>query len=102
MPYRDLREFLTALEEHQELRTIQGADWNLEIGTITELNYERQGPAFLFDSIKDYPKGYRILTNAMDNLPVLCWPSISRPTSTWTARWMPIRKRLLPTHPYLP
>ena len=69
MPYRDLREFLTALEEHQELRTIQGADWNLEIGTITELNYERQGPAFLFDSIKDYPKGYRILTNAMDNLP---------------------------------
>ena len=69
MPYRDLREYLTALEKHQELRTIQGADWNLEIGTITELNYERQGPAFLFDSIKDYPKGYRILSNAMDNLP---------------------------------
>ena len=69
MPYRDLREFLAALEKHQELRTIQGADWNLEIGTITELNYERQGPALLFDSIKGYPKGYRILANAMDNLP---------------------------------
>jgi len=69
MPYRDLREFLAALEKHQELRTIQGADWNLEIGTITELNYERQGPALLFDSIEGYPKGFRVLANAMDNLP---------------------------------
>ena len=69
MPYRDLRAFLATLEKHQELRTIHGADWNLEIGTITELNYERQGPALLFDSIKGYPKGFRVLANAMDNLP---------------------------------
>jgi len=69
MPYRDLREFLVTLEKHQELRTVQGADWDLEIGTITELNYERQGPALLFDSIKGYPKGFRILANAMDNFP---------------------------------
>ncbi len=47
---------------------VQGADWNLEIGTLDELNYERLGPALLFDEIKDYPKGYRILTNAMDPL----------------------------------
>ncbi len=68
MPYRDLREFVAALDKNQELRSVQDADWDLEIGTITELNYERLGPALLFDSIKGYPKGYRILTNAMDNL----------------------------------
>jgi 4-hydroxy-3-polyprenylbenzoate decarboxylase len=38
----------------------------LEIGTIAELNYERQGPAMLFDNVKGYPKGYRVLTNALD------------------------------------
>jgi len=65
MPYRDLREFLLALGEMGELRTVEGADWDLEIGTIAELNYERQGAALLFDKIKGYPAGFRILTNAM-------------------------------------
>ena len=68
MPYRDLREFIAAAERIGEMRTVEGADWNLEIGAIAELNYERLGPAMLFDSIKDHPKGYRILTNAMDSL----------------------------------
>jgi len=66
MPYRDLRDFIAALERNNELRTVEGADWNLEIGTIDELNYEKLGPALLFDRIKDYPEGYRVLTNAMD------------------------------------
>ncbi len=68
MPFADLREFITAADQIGELRTVRGADWDLEIGTITELNYERQGPALLFDEIKDYPRGYRILANAMDSL----------------------------------
>jgi len=68
MPYRDLREFIVALEKNHELRTVHGADWDLEIGTIDELNYEKFGSALLFDQIKDYPKGYRVLTNAMDPL----------------------------------
>lgn len=66
MPYRDLREFISALERMGELRTVERADWDLEIGAITELNYQREGPALLFDSINGYPKGYRILANAMD------------------------------------
>ncbi len=65
MPFSDLRQFVSALEEIHELRTVEGANWNLEIGVITELNYERNGPALLFDQINEYPKGYRILTNAM-------------------------------------
>jgi len=69
MPYKDLREFLSALEKIGGLRTVEGVDWNLEIGTIAELNYEHEGPALLFDRIQGYPKGYRVLTNALETLP---------------------------------
>jgi 4-hydroxy-3-polyprenylbenzoate decarboxylase len=68
MPFNDLREFVSFLEEINELRTVKGADWNLEIGTIAEIQYESRGPALLFDEVSGYPKGYRILTNAMDTL----------------------------------
>ena len=30
MPYRDLRDFITALERNNELKTVKGADWDLE------------------------------------------------------------------------
>lgn len=63
-PYVDLREWLRIVDGFGELETIEGADWNLEVGTLAELIYrERQGlnPALLFDSIKGYPKGFRIL-----------------------------------------
>ena len=69
MAIRDLREFMAALEPMDEIRTVDGADWDLEIGAITELNFEREGPALLFDHIKGYPKGYRILCNAVETLP---------------------------------
>ncbi|MBM2812004.1 MAG: UbiD family decarboxylase [Chloroflexi bacterium] len=66
MPYSDLRQFLNACRDIGELRTIDGADWDLEIGTIAELNYEHLGPALLFDNIKGYPPGYRVATNIQD------------------------------------
>lgn len=63
---RDLRNWLAKAEEVGELRKVDGADWNLEIGVITELNTRRKNaPALLFDHIKDYPKGYRIVSSAL-------------------------------------
>ncbi len=59
----DLRLFIDKLASLGELRVVEGADWDLEIGAITELSDERRGPALLFDSIKDYPPGYRVFTN---------------------------------------
>lgn len=59
----DLRPFISQLESLGELQYVEGADWDLEIGTITELADERKGPALLFDCIKGYPAGYRIITN---------------------------------------
>lgn len=59
----DLRVFIAELEKLKEIKTINKADWNLEIGVLTELGDERNLPALLFDNIVGYPAGYRVLTN---------------------------------------
>ena len=60
MAWRDFREFLTEVEKRGDVKVVEGADCNLEIGTLTELMCERQGPMLLFDRINGYPKGYGI------------------------------------------
>jgi UbiD family decarboxylase len=63
---KDLRDWLVNVEGIGELRRVNGADWNVEIGVITELNTRRKNsPALLFDHIKGYPEDYRILTSAL-------------------------------------
>jgi UbiD family decarboxylase len=64
--YSDLREWLEIAEGLGELRHVQGADPELEIGGITELNAKRRTPpALLFDHIKGYQPGYRLLTGSL-------------------------------------
>ncbi len=66
--YRDLREWLALVEGIGELAHVNGADWNLEIGGISELNYKRKPyPALLFDQVKCYQPGFRLLTGATGN-----------------------------------
>src|SRR5436309_13883948 len=63
---RDLRDWLRVIDELGELQVVDGADWKLEIGGISELNYRRRpSAALLFDNIKDYPPGYRLLTGSL-------------------------------------
>ena len=59
----DLRAWLSAVEALGELVAVKGADWNLELGAISELNVKKEAPpALLFDEIKGYPRGFRVLT----------------------------------------
>jgi UbiD family decarboxylase len=59
----DLRLWLADAQKLGEVRDVKGADWNLELGAISELNVKKDAPpALLFDEIKGYPKGYRVLT----------------------------------------
>ena len=61
----DLRGFIEAVEQLGECKRVENADWNLEIGSIAEVAGEMPNqPMLLFDPIKGYPKGYRIITNA--------------------------------------
>ncbi|HEX5769287.1 MAG TPA: UbiD family decarboxylase, partial [Burkholderiales bacterium] len=59
----DLRPWLVEVEKLGELKHVEGADWNLELGAISELNVKKDAPpALLFDRIMGYPKGFRVLT----------------------------------------
>jgi UbiD family decarboxylase len=62
-PLLSLRTFLDAIGE--EVRPVEGAHWDLEIGAIAELGYKQKlPPALLFDRIGDYPAGMRVLTGS--------------------------------------
>jgi len=64
--YKDLRGFIDAADRLGELRRVDGADWDLEVGAITEVAARATKPkVVLFDNIKEYPKGFRVLTNAV-------------------------------------
>jgi 4-hydroxy-3-polyprenylbenzoate decarboxylase len=64
----DLRAWLARVESLGELQHVSGADWNLEIGAISEINYRRKPPAaILFDDIPGYPHGYRVVTGTLAN-----------------------------------
>lgn len=59
----DLRDWLGKVGALGKLREIRGADWDLEIGTATALNLQKSAPpVLLFDEIKGYPKGFRVVT----------------------------------------
>jgi 4-hydroxy-3-polyprenylbenzoate decarboxylase len=55
MAFRDLREWMVTLEGEGELARVKTkVDWNLEIGGITQEVFDKEGPALLFENIKDY------------------------------------------------
>ena len=61
---RDLREFIDKVDAIGELRRINGADLEHEVGAISEVaGTSPENPAVLFDQIKGYPPGYRVLAN---------------------------------------
>jgi 3-polyprenyl-4-hydroxybenzoate decarboxylase len=65
MPYQSLGEFIAAADAAGEARFIEGADLNLEVGCLTELMAERNGPLLVFDKFAGFPSGHRICANAV-------------------------------------
>ncbi|HTM10789.1 MAG TPA: UbiD family decarboxylase [Verrucomicrobiae bacterium] len=69
MGYTDLREWIDQVDKLGELSRIDGADWDLEIGALTEVAARgREASAILFDRIKDYPTGRRVLVGMIESL----------------------------------
>ena len=69
--YDDLRDLLMRFDEMGELERVDGADWNLEVGAVSETVAARdpgRSPALLFDIIPGYPEGFRILSGAANAL----------------------------------
>jgi UbiD family decarboxylase len=66
--YRDLRDFIAAVDKLGALRHVAGADPRFEIGGITEVAAGLPDcPALLFDRIKGLAPGVRVFTNATTN-----------------------------------
>ena len=64
-PYADLREFITRVDAIGAMRTVDGVDPHCELGAVTEVAAGRPDcPALLFDTIKGFPAGNRVFTNA--------------------------------------
>src|SRR5215211_8499181 len=62
----DLRAWLARVEALGQLKRLEGAHWDLELGGIAELMHRRPKPsALLFDAIPGYPRGHRVLTNML-------------------------------------
>lgn len=60
----DLREYIDQARAINELKVIEGADWDVEMGAITELYLSHPAPPMLlFDNIKGYKSGYRVISN---------------------------------------
>ena len=69
LAHDDLRSFLAAIRKSGDLVSVdQEVDWDQELSGIGRLGCERNGPAFLFNNIKDYSPGWRIAAN-----PIATW-----------------------------
>ncbi|MBI2935137.1 MAG: UbiD family decarboxylase, partial [Chloroflexi bacterium] len=79
-----------------ELTRVNGAHWDLELGTLTALNAKKANPkALLFDNITGYPEGYRVLTGALMT-PGRLSITLGLPYCATTRELLPrLRKRLL-------
>ncbi|ATW25000.1 UbiD family decarboxylase [Candidatus Formimonas warabiya] len=69
MAVKDLREWIAKMEEFGDIKQVDGADVEEEIGVITDIYQQKPGSqALLFDNIPGYPKGYRVLSNSVISL----------------------------------
>lgn len=103
MTFESLRDYLAAVEGRGLLQEVAGADWNLEIGSITEIVAFSERPRVLmFDRIKDYAPGFRVATNLYGSQRLqalaLGLPDDLRGIDL-VACWRERSKRLVPTPP---
>jgi 4-hydroxy-3-polyprenylbenzoate decarboxylase len=62
--YNDLRSWIDQARKLGEVRDLEGATWQEEIGMATELlEHSDPAPVAIFDKIPGYHAGYRVLTN---------------------------------------
>ncbi len=68
--HQDLRDLVRDFEAMGELKTIEGADPHLEISALAEtltMRFPGEEPALLFDKIKGFSQGFRILSGASNS-----------------------------------
>ena len=65
LAYPDLREWIKAIDAMGQLKHVNGAGVENDIGEATDVLHHTAGsPAALFDNIPGYAPGFRVLVNA--------------------------------------
>ena len=62
-PVTDMRSFIERLDEMGEVKRIEGADLDTDVGALTEHMGDIESSALLFDGFAGFPKGFRIISN---------------------------------------
>jgi len=104
MPFEDFREFIDRCRQLNEVKDIEGADWDLEIGAITEtseIDHPDTHPLLMFDKIKGYPKGYRVASNIM-NTPKRTALALDIPINLTKVELLKYWKEKIPTYSPVP
>jgi hypothetical protein len=103
--FESMRAYLAEVENKGLLQNINGADWKIEIGAITEVVAFSPAPrVLLFDNIQDYPAGFRVATNlySAQRLQAI---ALGLPDNLSTidlvSRWRARSKQLKPAKPRL-
>jgi UbiD family decarboxylase len=65
MPFDSLQGFIKAADAVGEVCYVEGADLDVEVGCLTELMAERNGPMLVFDKFSGYAAGYRVCSNVI-------------------------------------
>ena len=68
-PVTDMRSYLERLDEMGEIKRIEGADLDTEVGALTEHMGDIESQALLFDGFAGFPKGFRIISNLFRTCP---------------------------------
>jgi 4-hydroxy-3-polyprenylbenzoate decarboxylase len=69
--YQGLRDWIEQVDRMGELLRINGAHWDKEMGSITQMLTERStanAPAILFDEVPGYHKGFRTLYGQLSSM----------------------------------
>lgn len=64
MAFDSMDDFIKAAEKVGEVLHVNGADLEMDVGGLTELTAEQNGPMVLFDNFAGYPSGFRVAANA--------------------------------------
>ena len=64
--FKDTRDFIEALRASGDLHEIEKeVHWDLELGAVSRLACEKDGPALWFKRITDYPADFTAFVNPM-------------------------------------
>lgn len=101
--FASMREYLDVIHKKALLQDIGHADWDLELGSVTELVALSKSPrALMFDRIKGYKPGLRVVTNLYAS-PRLQAIALGLPddisVTEMVRRWRQKSRALTPTPP---